>query len=100
MQLQRATCLLGPLLLLTLCICGSASQPGLPPQDIFPEAQTAARAPQDWGRRLVGELLWPAQFGESVHPDARRSASNSSTPGSRQRKPGCRNVYWKGPTAC
>ncbi|XP_048845613.1 somatostatin-2-like [Brienomyrus brachyistius] len=103
MQFQRTTCtlgLLGPLLLLALCFCGSASQPDLQPRDFFPEAQTAERGPQDWSRQLIGELLRPARFGESMHLDARRSASNSSTPGSRQRKPGCRNIYWKGPTAC
>ncbi|XP_064157536.1 somatostatin 1.2 [Anguilla rostrata] len=112
LRVHSALALLG--LVLTLCSLSAASQPDLRYRRVLQRARAAAAAmgAQDWSKRAVEDILSQlappegegmegqvstADESEDVRTELQRSVDN---PQGRERKAGCKNFYWKGPTSC
>ncbi|KAJ8368169.1 hypothetical protein SKAU_G00081970 [Synaphobranchus kaupii] len=110
LRVHSTLALLG--LVLTLCSLSAASQPDLRYRRVLQRARAAAMGTQDWSKRAVEDFLSQlappegegvegqvstADESDDVRMELERSVDNLPA---RERKAGCKNFYWKGPTSC
>ncbi|XP_016123540.1 somatostatin 1.2 [Sinocyclocheilus grahami] len=120
MRLCELPCYLA-LLGLSFVLCGRSANSQLEPdldfhhRRLLQRARATGQATQDWTKKDVEELLSllsmpememrendlsTAGESEDLRVELERSAESSNHLPARERKAGCKNVYWKGLTSC
>ncbi|KAJ8256901.1 hypothetical protein COCON_G00190530 [Conger conger] len=110
LRVPSALALLG--LVLTLSSLSTATQPEQRYRRVLQRARAAAASTQDWSKRAVEDILSQLAPPEGEGAEAQVSSAEDSEDGRmelqrsvdtlppRERKAGCKNFYWKGPTSC
>ncbi|KAJ8397261.1 hypothetical protein AAFF_G00440950 [Aldrovandia affinis] len=110
LRVHSALALLG--LVLTLCSLSASSQPDVRYRRVLQRARAANMDTQDWSKRAVEDFLSQLAPPESEAAEGQVSTADESEDvrmelersidslPPRERKAGCKNFYWKGPTSC